>query len=89
MPMFNTPATVLLQEKVEEDYLGRVFGVLTMISTSMMPLGMLVFGPIADIIAIEWLLIGTGILIFALGFFLLGSKVLIEAGKSSNEKVKE
>lgn len=81
MPIFNTPSTVLLQEKVEGDYLGRVFGVLGMISTSMMPLGMLIFGPIADIIDIEWLLIGTGLLMFIQGFFLIGSKVLIEAGK--------
>lgn len=81
MPIFNTPSMVLLQEKVEGDFLGRVFGVLGMISTSMMPLGMLVFGPIADIIKIEWLLIGTGLLVFIQGFFLLGSKVLIEAGK--------
>ncbi|WHX98388.1 MFS transporter [Neobacillus sp. DY30] len=81
MPIFNTPSTVLLQEKVEGDYLGRVFGVLGMISTSMMPLGMLIFGPIADIIEIEWLLIGTGILMFIQGFFLVGSKVLLEAGK--------
>ncbi|MEH7013084.1 MFS transporter [Neobacillus niacini] len=81
MPIFNTPSTVLLQEKVEGDYLGRVFGVLGMISTSMMPLGMLIFGPIADIIKIEWLLIGTGLLMFIQGFFLVGSKVLLEAGK--------
>jgi MFS transporter, DHA3 family, macrolide efflux protein len=81
MPIFNTPSTVLLQEKVEENFLGRVFGVLGMISTSMMPIGMLIFGPIADIFAIEWLLIGTGVLIFIQGFFLLGSKELLEAGK--------
>jgi MFS transporter, DHA3 family, macrolide efflux protein len=81
MPIFNTPATVLLQEKVESDYLGRVFGVLGMISTSMMPLGMLVFGPISDVIKIEWLLIGTGILLTIQSFFLLSSKVLLEAGK--------
>ncbi len=87
MPIFNTPSTVLLQEKVEGDYLGRVFGVLTMISTSMMPLGMIIFGPIADLIAIEWLLIGTGIALFILGFFLLGSKVLVEAGKPSDVEV--
>lgn len=81
MPIFNTPSTVLLQEKVEADFLGRVFGVLGMISSTMMPLGMLVFGPLADIIQIEWMLIGTGLLMFIEGFFLLGSKVLIEAGK--------
>ncbi|MEH7345624.1 MFS transporter [Bacillus sp. JJ1532] len=81
MPIFNTPATVLLQEKVDEDYLGRVFGVMGMISTSMMPLGMLIFGPIADIIKIEWLLIGTGVFIIILAILLGRNKVLIEAGK--------
>ena len=86
MPFFNTPSTVLLQEKVEGDFLGRVFGVLGMIATSMMPLGMLVFGPISDIIKIEWLLVGTGLLMFIQGFFLLSSKVLIEAGKSVSKE---
>ena len=81
MPIFSTPGTVLLQEKVEDAYLGRVFGVMGMISTSMMPLGMLIFGPIADIIRIEWLLIGTGIFIVILSLFLARNKVLIEAGK--------
>lgn len=81
MPIFNTPSTVLLQEKVDADFLGRVFGVLGMIGSSMMPMGMLLFGPLSDIIKIEWLLIVTGMLLFIQGFFLLGSKVLIEAGK--------
>jgi DHA3 family macrolide efflux protein-like MFS transporter len=81
MPILNTPATVLLQEKVEEEYLGRVFGVMGMISTSMMPLGMLIFGPIADFIKIEWMLIGTGIFIIVLAIILGRNKVLIEAGK--------
>ena len=80
MPFFNTPSMVLLQEKVEENYFGRVFGVLTMISTSMMPLGMLIFGPVADVIAIELLLIGTGIVMFILSFFLIGNKALVKAG---------
>ena len=81
MPIFNTPTTVLLQEKVEEEYLGRVFGVMGMISTSMMPIGMLIFGPIADIIRIEWLLAGTGLLIIILTYFMSQNKVLVEAGK--------
>lgn len=81
LPIFNTPSTVMLQEKVEENYLGRVFGVMGMISTSMMPLGMLVFGPIADFIKIEWLLIGTGVFIIILSLFLVRNKMLIEAGR--------
>lgn len=81
MPIFNTPVTVLLQEKIEEDYLGRVFGVMGMISTSMMPIGMLIFGPIADVIAIEWLLVGTGAFIILLAVILGRDQVLLEAGK--------
>lgn len=85
IPMFNTPSTVLLQEKVEGDFLGRVFGVLSMISSVMMPAGMLLFGPLADIIKIEWLLIITGILMFIQSFFLIGDKALVEAGKSNSK----
>lgn len=81
MPFFNTPSTVLLQEKAVLDYLGRVFGVLGMISSSLMPLGMLVFGPISDFVKIEYLLIGTGALMIVQGMFLIGDKALIEAGK--------
>lgn len=81
VPFFNTPATVMLQRKVEQDFMGRVFGVMSMITGSMMPLGMLVFGPVADIVRIEWLLAGTGIILFLEGFFLIGSKSLAEAGK--------
>jgi len=81
MPFFNTPAIVLVQEKVEADLLGRVFGVFGMISSSMMPLGMLVFGPLADVVPIELLLVGTGALILLITFFLVGNRVLVAAGK--------
>jgi len=82
MPMMNTPSTVLLQQKVEEEFLGRVFGVLSMISSSMMPLGMLIFGPLSDYFKIEWMLIGTGVLMIVETILLLGNKVLIEIGRS-------
>jgi len=81
MPVYSTPATVLLQEKVEGDYLGRVFGVMGMISTSMMPFGMLIFGPIADYVAIEWLLIGTGLFMAVAGLTMFRSRTLIDAGR--------
>ncbi|KZE38813.1 MFS transporter [Bhargavaea cecembensis] len=81
MPIFNTPAMTLLQEKIEENYLGRVFGVLGMISTSMMPLGMLVFGPLADVIRIEWLLLGTGVLIVVLAILMGRNQDLVKAGE--------
>jgi len=81
MPLFNTPSTVMLQELVDDAFLGRVFGVFGMISSIMMPMGMLVFGPVADVVKIEWLLMGSGTGLFAIAFFLTGSRVLIELGR--------
>ncbi len=80
IPLFNTPAMVMIQEKVEPDYMGRVFSVMTMISSSVTPLGMLVFGPLADRVRIEWLLVATGFVLFIENFFMMGSKELIKAG---------
>ena len=80
MPAYNTPVMVILQEKVEDAYLGRVFGVMTMISTIMMPLGMLFFGPLADITDIELLLIGSGVVIILVSLLMGSQKPLIKEG---------
>jgi len=80
MPFYNTAAAVLLQEHVEPDYLGRVFSVLTMLTTSMMPMGMLAFGPLAEVVTIEWILVGTGLLMVAQVAWVLLDRSLIEAG---------
>lgn len=79
MPICNTPAMVLLQEKVDPDYMGRVFGIMTMISTSIMPLSMLMFGPLADVVAIEWLLLGTGALMLIISLLFLRNRTLVRA----------
>ena len=81
LPFFNTPSTVILQEKVEEVYMGKVFGVFGMISSSVMPMAMLVFGPISDYVQIEWLLIVTGIALIIQSSLLIINKTLILAGK--------
>jgi DHA3 family macrolide efflux protein-like MFS transporter len=81
MPLYNTPSATMIQEHVEPDYLGRVFSVLTMLSTSLMPLGMLIFGPLADLVKIEWLLLATGAAMLAHGLFALGDRKLMEAGE--------
>lgn len=89
MPLLNTPAMVLLQEKIEGNYMGRVFSVLGMITSIMMPFGMLVFGPLSDVVRIEFLLLGTGALIVVLSMFFIKSKVLIEAGKHVEPEILE
>lgn len=81
MPFFNTPSMVMIQTKVEPDFMGRVFGILNMISSSMMPLGMLIFGPAADVMPIEVMLLITGVLILVLSLSMHRNKELIAAGQ--------
>ena len=81
LPIFNTPFTVLLQQKVEPEYMGRVFGVMNMISSSFMPLSMIFFGPVADLVEVELLLVVTGALMVVQSLFMALNKVLLEAGK--------
>lgn len=80
VPIFGTPSTVMLQERIEEEYLGRVFGIFGMITNAVMPIAMLLFGPLSETVPIEWLLIGTGALMVIVCLGMLTSKVLVKAG---------
>ena len=61
--------------------MGRVFSVISMISSSLMPLSMVIFGPLADIVSIESILVVTGIGLVILALVMMRNKVLLEAGK--------
>ncbi|QNO38761.1 MFS transporter [Protaetiibacter sp. SSC-01] len=77
VPFFSTPATTLLQERVEPEYQGRVFGFVGVVMATAMPFGMIVFGPLADVVPVEWVLIGAGILTFVV----VAIAAVIPAGK--------
>ncbi len=62
VPAFSTSAMTLLQETVEPERQGRVFGFLGIIMAVAMPLGMAILGPLADVMPVETLLIVSGIL---------------------------
>ncbi|MDR2423451.1 MAG: MFS transporter [Prevotellaceae bacterium] len=80
MPLYNAPSMVLLQTTVEPAFMGRVISVFTMVSSTMMPLGMMVFGPFADMVSIDLLLIVTGLLVTLLAVPMVASKTLRDAG---------
>ncbi len=64
VPFFSTPAMTLLQEKVEPERQGRVFGFVGIVMAVSMPIGMAVFGPLADVVSVELLLVVAGVLTF-------------------------
>jgi DHA3 family macrolide efflux protein-like MFS transporter len=62
LPAMFTPSTTLLQNHTEPAYMGRVFGLVALTQTLAMPLGMVIFGPLADRVKIESLLVVSGLL---------------------------
>ena len=61
VPSFFTSAMTTLQETVEPERQGRVFGFVGIVISVAMPVGMSVLGPLADVFPVENLLVGSGI----------------------------
>lgn len=62
-PCYNTPITVFIQERVEPTMHGRVFSFMQIAGGCALPFGMMVFGPLADLVSIQALLLTNGILV--------------------------
>ena len=69
LTIVQTASTTFLQEKTQTDMLGRVFGLYGSVYSLALPLGMAVFGPLADVISLKLLMIVSGIMLVILGFF--------------------
>ena len=67
MPILTTAETVMIQKITPSNKMGRVFSIVQVLSGSTIPLGMLVYGPLADIVSIESLLIVSGVLMALVG----------------------
>lgn len=63
--LMSTSAMSILQETVEPEMQGRVFGFVGIVMAVSMPLSMVVFGPLADTYAVESLLVIAGLLLSA------------------------
>lgn len=66
-PLFITAETVFIQQKAEPAKLGRVFSISQILGNSAMPASILIFGPLADIVSVETLLIVSGVMMIAVG----------------------
>lgn len=69
MPIFNAPATVYLQEKVEVGMLGRVFAIVQIANSCALPIGSALFGPLGDIFQIQGILFFCGITVILIALY--------------------
>jgi len=61
VPPFSTPFMTLIQKTVIPAMHGRVFSYLSIVMALATPIGMAVFGPLADVVSVQVLLIGAGL----------------------------
>ncbi|MDR2943989.1 MAG: MFS transporter [Methanosarcinales archaeon] len=69
MSFITSPTMSLIQEKADPDKQGRVFSLLQIIMTALMPLSILFFGPLADIVPVQRLVMYCSAPIFILALF--------------------
>ena len=85
VPAFSTPSFTVLQETVEPEMQGRVFGFVGIVMALSMPFGMAVFGPLADRFSVESLLIWAGVallVVVALALVLPGGRRAMRAANA-------
>ena len=58
---FQTSTTTILQENVDTMMQGRVFGLLNSMFSGFLPIGMAVFGPMADVVSLRLLIVVSNI----------------------------
>ena len=76
LTMVQTAITTMLQERTDTSMQGRVFGLLGTMYAGFLPIGMAVFGPLADIVPLQWIMIGSGIALILIAVITYSHQVL-------------
>ena len=76
LTIVQTATTTIIQEQTESSMQGRVFGLMGAMYSGFLPVGMAIFGPLADMLPLQWIMIGSGIaLIFVTVYLQAKSKL--------------
>ena len=61
LTVIQTAVTTIIQERSESAMQGRVFGLMGAMYSGFLPVGMAIFGPLADLLPLQWIMVGSGI----------------------------
>lgn len=76
LTMIQTATTTIIQEKADSSMQGRVFGLMGAMYSGFLPVGMAIFGPLADVMPLQWIIVGSGIaLVFVTVYLQVKSKL--------------
>ena len=68
--MIQTATTTIIQEKADGSMQGRVFGLMGAMYSGFLPVGMAIFGPLADVMPLQWIIVGSGIALAGVTIYL-------------------
>lgn len=86
LTVVQTAVTTLLQEQADRAVQGRIFGMQSSMYAGFLPLGMAVFGPLADVVSLQWIMIGAGGALAVLAVLTGGSRGAEEEKKMKKSK---
>ena len=66
LTIVQTASTTLLQENTAQEMQGRMFGLFGAMYSGFLPLGMAVFGPLADVVSMRLLMVISGVLLLVM-----------------------
>lgn len=87
MIFVNTPIGVMMQKQIAEEYRGRVFGLLETMSMSLMPLAMVLFGFLFDIVPAQYVLLASSSIMLAAVIYMLRPSVMKQAHPDLEEEM--
>jgi DHA3 family macrolide efflux protein-like MFS transporter len=61
LTVIQTAVTTIIQERSDSAMQGRVFGLMGAMYSGFLPVGMAIFGPLADLLPLQWIMVGSGI----------------------------
>jgi DHA3 family macrolide efflux protein-like MFS transporter len=86
MVFVNTPIGVMMQKRIDEEYRGRVFGILETMAMALTPLGMVIFGLLYDIVPAQWVLFGSSTILLLTVLYMLRPSIMKEAHPELGEQ---
>ena len=86
MIFVNTPIGVMMQKRIDEEYRGRVFGLLETMSMSLMPLAMVLFGFLYDVVPAQYVLLGSSIILLIAVIYMLRPTIMKQAHPELEDK---
>jgi MFS transporter, DHA3 family, macrolide efflux protein len=85
----NGPLFAILQSKVAPEMQGRVFSLISTVASTMVPLSMIIAGPLAETLGVRMMywISGIGCLVLGLGAFFIRAIVTIEEDEDPSAKL--